>query len=379
MVSVFDLIRLIQHYPFGSISDPKFAFCGGTAVQCWLYPLGNNDERNDIDIFSFKSAFLNSILNVDCTYAPLLLGGFVQDKIVPHSFDVPVQLQVCRRNYFDSEIIPTQADLRWVTVLQTLVPVLSTEFLVISKLSYPNVHRPRDFQDILALNQQYILNADCLATLLLQTSLGKLIDAYDILNLKTQDDLQVLVDSIKQQLIKRFLYWKYVNVEVLNPYQLFVLLDVGNEFFNLFDGAYQYIDTILLKNPFTGRRQQIAKLGLCFLIMGVSGQNLTILERPEFQKLIQRGLSIIPSYPSFWLVKSKIVFKTIQQITCIEKFTGNQFDSIIPPGKLIRIIERIFFDDLSRFTLLALVKSLYHDLETGEISISDCVDFLSSI
>src|SRR5439155_20548973 len=105
--------------------------------------------------------------------------------------------------------------------------VLSPEFLVVSKLSYPNVHHPGDFQDILALHQYGCLrNAEYLSTLLMQTSLSQLIQTQDFTCLDKASDLQALVDSIYFQLVKRFLYWNDVNVDALNSFEIFVLLDM---------------------------------------------------------------------------------------------------------------------------------------------------------
>lgn len=380
MTTISDLVRLGQLYPPGSLDDPVYAFAGGTAVQCWLHHSTNDREHEDIDLFTFKPSFLKSIMGVDFRQTSFFLGGLTQEGIVAYSPAVPLQLQITRGSYFDSEISPTIEDVREVTIDETALLALSPEFIAVSKLSYPNVIRSCDFQDVLALNQSGCLqSAEYLSALLAQTSLGKLINAQDILGLNTHDDLQALMDSIHRQLIRRFLYWDRVNVDALNPFQFFVLLDMGDELFHLPADTYQFIDTMIARTTLEGRNLQIAKLGLHFLTVGIPNQSLSVLQDSEFQALVRRGLALIPEQRTVWLSRCKIVFTTLRQLTRIEDFANRQFDSIWSPASLIKIVQRILFDDPSRFTLMTSVKSLYHDLETGQVSVSDCANLLHNL
>lgn len=380
VVSIANLMRLGQLYPAGSLDDPIYAFSGGSAVQCWLHRCEYKREYHDIDIFTFKSCFPKSILSIDLSQTPFFIGGFMQGGIVGYSPTVPIQLQICRGGYFDSEINPFVADVRQVTIHNTSILALSPEFIAVSKLSYPNVHRSCDFLDVLALRQYgYLQSYEYLSTLLAQTSLGKLIDTQDILNLKTENSLQMLVDAIHQQLIKRFLYWDRVNVDALNSSQFFVLLDMGDELFDLPINVLQFIDTMLETTTLNGRNLQIAKLGLHFLMIGIPSQSLDVLKSPSFQALVQRGLALISKRPNFWLSGPKSVFMILHQLTLLEYLAGGHFDTIWSPDTLVRIMQRVLFHDLSRFVLITSIKSIYHDLKVGQISELDCTNLLHDL
>lgn len=380
MVSISEIVRLAQLYPIGSLDKPIYAFAGGTAVQCWLHNSTNDRKHYDIDIFAFNPHFLKDTLGVDLNQPPFFIGGLAQDGIVAYSHSAPIKLQITRGSYFDAEITPTLEDVRSITIGQASLLALSPEFVVVSQLSYPNVHHPHYFQDVLALNQSnHLRNSDNLSILLAQTSLGKLIDANAILRVKTLDDLQALIDSIHYQLIKRFLYWDRVNVDALDPFQIFVLLDLDDELFNLPTDLYHFIDLVMKEIGLNGRELQMAKLGVHFLTIGIPSQSLCVLQCIEFQALIRQWVALLPRHPDFWLLRTKNVLMTIQQLTRLEDFIGIRFSSIWKPDRLVKIIQRILFDEPSRLTVLTLVKSVYYDLQAGKIPTSNYIDWLHEL
>jgi hypothetical protein len=66
MVRLVELLRLGQFYSPGSLSNPRYAFAGGSAVQCWLYASKQDREHHDIDIFAFETNFLSQ-----CSLKPM--------------------------------------------------------------------------------------------------------------------------------------------------------------------------------------------------------------------------------------------------------------------------------------------------------------------
>jgi hypothetical protein len=303
----------------------------------------------------------------------LIVGGFEDGRIIAYSPTAANQIQIVKGVYYDSEIIPTEADIRQISIDQIPLLVLSPEFIAISKLSYPNIHHPLDFQDVLALNQCKVLqNSDYLCTLLAQTSVGKLINASEILGLKSQDDLQSLADSIHRQLIRRFLRWDRVHVDALTPLQLFVLLDIGDELINLSLEKHQFIDIMLARTSLIGRDREIAKLALYLLVMDIPDQYIDVLHVAKFQAIIHRWLALIPEHSTSSLSRAKIALLTLRYLACIEHIANIQFSPIWNADTLVRIMQRILFDDPSRFVLFMLIKSFYNDLKAGRNLMLDC-------
>ena len=380
MITLPDLIRFGMLYPSGSLDSPVYAFAGGTASQCWLYDSEGDRKHHDIDVFTFSTGSPSLFPDGSPSHSCFFIGGFSQDGITAYTQGAPISLQISRGSYFDSEIAPTKSDVRLIEIQGISLLVLSPEFVAISKVSYPNVHRSYDFLDVLVLNQNgWLRDPRYLSDLLTRTSAGKLIDGQDLLNLKTQDDVQVLVDYIQRQLIRRFLNWDRVNVDVLTPSQFFVLLDVDSELFHLSTEMLQFIDTVLMETTLSGRRLQIAKLGLHFLVAGIPHRGQHVLQNPNFRTLIHRGLALILKQPSFWLILSKICFTTLRQLAFFEELIGRELDLIWNPAMLVRIMNRILFEDPSRFILLSSVKTIYHDLKVGHVSATDCAGILPAL
>jgi hypothetical protein len=377
VIALSDLVRFVQLYPPGSLDDPLYAFAGGTALQCWLSAFVSNREYRDIDIYAFDAGFPTSTPDYCSGDLHFFVGGFTQDGIVAYPKQAPISLQITRSGYFDSEVAPVESDIRSIEIKNTPVLVLSPEFIAVSKLSYPNVHRPYDFQDILVLNQNGCLqDFQYLSYILACTSLGKLISAQDLLGLRTEDDLEALVDFIHRELIVRFLYWDYVNVDALDRFQFFVLLDVGDDLLHLPSQMSQFIEAMLGETTLDGRGLQIAKLGLLFLVGGIPSHGLGVLQNSDFRELIRRGLALVVNQPTFWLLLSKTIFTTLRQLARLEDLAGIQFDAIWSPTTMVRIMERILFKDPSRFILLSSAKAVCHDLATDQVSIPDCVNIL---
>ncbi len=379
MISLSDLVHLAHLYPPGSLEDPVYALAGGSAVQCWLQDSGRDREHHDIDLIAFHPRFLTSSLSVAVRNDPFFVGELFQDSIIPLTDTAAVPLQITQGSYYDSEIIPTVTDVRSVAIGTTFLPALSPEFIAVSKLSYPNMHRLCDFRDVLALNQQGCLqDPTYLSDLLKRTSLGCMVSAQDILRLKTQDDLQALVDAIHAQLIRRFLYWEGANVDALDPFQFFVLLDMDEKLLQAPSEIEQFLETLFAKTLLSGRRLQIAKVGLYFLTIGVPSWCLSILHHPDFRAVISHGLALLPQYPSLWLSLSKTVFMVFQELVQLERLAHQQLDWLWSPASLVKIIERIFFDDPSRLALLASLRFLCYAITTCQATNLDSLDFAQS-
>jgi hypothetical protein len=161
-------------------------------------------------------------------------------------------------------------------------------------------------------------------------------------------------------------------VDALNPFQFFVLLDMEEKLFSLPSDTLRFIENMSRETTLSGRKLQIAKLGLHFLTIGIPSQSLSILQSPEFQILIHRGLASIQEQPSAWLARTKNNLMMFQQLNSLEEDIGVPCDWIWQPVTLIKIIQRILFDDSSRLTLVISVKSIHYDLIAGRISTSDC-------
>ena len=274
----------------------------------------------------------------------------------------------------------TLADVRSESIGSADVPVLSPEFIAVCLFSYPTVHRSASLLDFLALNQAGCLqNSHYLSDLLMRTSLGKLIVAQDMLGLRTRVDLQALLDSIQRQLIGRFLYWNRVHVEALNLFQFFVLLDIGEEAFNLPSDTVQFMDAIIGETLLSGRNLTIAKLGLHFLTMGIPPEGLAVLESADLQTLIRRGLTQVSGNPDWWLARTKSILMTLRQLVSLENLVRLHFDILWKPASLTRIVQRVLFDDPSRLTLLSSVRAICHDLKTSQISSTECLELLTDL
>lgn len=380
MISLSELVYLGKLYSPGSISNPNYAFVGGTAVQSWLHEYNGVDrEHGDIDLFAFNDEFLKLVMGDSFRLPAFYRGQLTPNGIIPFSqATVTHYCDIISVGYFDAENTPSVDDVRCIRLEGFPVLVLSPEFIVVSKLSYPNIHRPQDFQDVLALNQAGCLqNPDYLAALLAKTALGQLIDIQDILGLRTDNDLEGLVENIHRHLIRRFIYWDRVNVDALNQNQFFVLLDVDEQSFDVPIKILQFIDDRLIRVNLEGRRLQIAKLGLLFITAGIPKQSLSILQDDVFHTLIHQRLSA--NHPANWLARAKNIWMIFQVLRNLEKTIKDCEDWLGQPANVIKIIQHILVDDFNRFTLLTSVQAVYHDFQMNKISSSDCIPILDSI
>ena len=213
----------------------------------------------------------------------------------------------------------------------------------------------------------------------MQTSMGKLITVNDVICVKNRNDLQDLIDSLHRQLIRRFLYWDDVNVDAMNPFQLFVLLDVFPESLYVSGEVIRFIDSILNSAHLSGRKLQISKLGLYFLTSNLPTESLHILQNEKLKALTLQGLATIPSRPSAWLSRTKTVFMVLQRLSCVEEMTQQKLKIIWESPTLLRIIRRILFDNLTRFTLYAPIASIHNYLKSGQVSTIQVNSLLSDL
>lgn len=379
-VKLSDLSYLTKLYPPGSTDNPSYAFAGGSAVQCWLYGSQYDRDHNDIDIFCFNSNFAKTILKLNEYCNAFSIGNFGRDGITIGNNQSHIPIHITQAGYFDSEIIPSISDTRQVMVHKTPFITLSPEFILVSKLSYPNVHRKRDLQDVIALCQNSrIQNAAHLSDLLDQTSLGKIINVKDILNLKTEAELQALHHFIHLQLIKRFLHWEFVNVEVLDPYQFFVLLDIGIDLIELSKRFQKFVNYLLSEVTLNNRIFQLAKLGITFITMKIPYNMYDVLNREEFINLIRQAIPMVERRPTYWISCSKTILLAFEEISSLKEKNQEELNSILTSDILIKIVEQILFKDVSRFSLITSLKAMNHDLLTNCVPIPSVIQELNRI
>ncbi|OQY99647.1 MAG: hypothetical protein B6D41_01060 [Chloroflexi bacterium UTCFX4] len=409
MVKITELVRFGRAYANGPTQKPAYAFSGGSAVQCWLHTSSDDREHYDIDVFAFNHNFLKENTAIDPVLPPIFIGRFTQNGIIPYSEinKVPDGREHIRRaqtffkkalagpdesvrwsalstlhiiwgSYFDSQITPSPKDVRSIIIRETLLLALSPEFVLVSKLSYPNVHNSIDLQDALRLNRNVHLDRDYVSQLLSQTSLDELIDADAIFRMKTEDDKQALVDFIHHCLIRRFLHSERINVEALNSRQIFMLLDVHNELFQLPPFAHDFIDRILSETTLSGRELHIARIGLYLLTSAFNDPcSLHILSNANFRALVQRGLALIPQHPTSWLIRTKIVFTTLRELANLGRIAPQRFEYFWSPVILECIVQRILFDGPDRFALMASLKLIHQRLKTNDPSTCESIGLVS--
>lgn len=373
MLCPSNLSQLGKMYPPGDLEDPTYAIAGGSAVLCWLHDEGIHRQHHDIDLFAFNPQLLKVWIGSDLP--PLFSGSFSEKGIAFGAKTETIDLQIIQKSYFHSEIIPTLDNIRSVSIQDIHLLSLSPEFLIVSKLSYPCVHRPYDFQDVLALNQQMHLQASEVTSLLEQTSLGKFMDPHDILRVKTWEDLQTFVLSIQRHMIRRFLHRQDIRVELLDPCQLFVLLDIEDEAFELPSNVIQFVASQLAGATSNVEKRQIARLGLYLLLMGIPAQYVNgLLEHPEFQLLVTH---LVFKNPAHWLTNAKTVQMTLKRIMQIEELLGYSIEFVWHPTTLLGLIESTFFKGPSIFSLLAPLQAILFDLQRGNMRASDCIAMIT--
>jgi hypothetical protein len=374
MIKVTDLAQLGLLFPSGSLDAPEYVITGGCAVLCWLHNTHYNREHGDIDLLVLDQEKLR--LPNEAKSSPFFAGNLAQGGIVSASENPLIEFQLVDGIYFDSEISPKLRDMRTVNLQQIPLIVLSPEFLAISKFSYPNVHRFVDFFDVIALNKNgYLSESEYLNSLLLQTSLGQMIDAQDILQAKTAKDFHKLVDFIHLQLVRRFLYWEPINVELLDVLQCFVLIDMGDELQRISEDVIQLIGASMDGLLVSRRLRQLAMLGYCFLALELPiGTLEEILRSSNSLATVSRYL---PTHINSHLACFKRVMMILRTLRQIEALTNCQFNAVWQFDTIERILNRVLFTDSSRFTLLASVRTIYNDIIAGQTTISSCVNTLS--
>lgn len=376
MINISDLVRLGQLYLPGSLDDPAYIITGGSAVFCWLHNTPDCRQHRDIDVFVLKPNQF-PLPSTDNS-SPYFVGRLTKDGIIAGRAKPIIEVQTVSGCYYDAEIIPGKNDARLVSIKNSLLPVLSPEFLVVSKLTYPNVHRSFDFSDVLALNRLgFLRDFGYFNKLLTQTSLGELIEANDILHSKSEAEFTALLNHIHYLLVQQFLYWELINVEVLDTFQCFVLLDIVDDLFGLSPEVRKLLNSAFNNLELSGTIRQLAMLGYCFLASELPPETLArILQGSNLQKILSRYL---PDYSSQYLSCFKrllMIFKTVSEI---EKLTKHNFDVIWHPTTIDNIINRAVLTDFYTFTLLVSVKAIYEDLTSNRITVRSGVHQLISM
>jgi hypothetical protein len=372
MVALSDLERFFKLFPLEGSKVPQYAFAGGSALLCWLHQKPDGRNHHDIDVVAFDRSFPSSLNKQNQFFR----GGLTTNGLVGPSQQNSIPLQIIYGHYFDADNIPTLGDVRMFRTETTWLPVLSSEFIAVSKLTYPNVHRPYDFQDILSLNQNHCLqDFEYLSNLLAKTSLNRVIDLSHILNLRQERDLQEMMKSIHRELTKPFLYWDDVNVSILDALQVYILLDTEHELLGLSVEWQNFVNSFLAKTSFDGYAFQVAKLGLYLLVANITRvQNLnTIQDDIGFQEALTNAILLMSSnQPTLWLILAKTVFLSLRYLIQIENSSGCYFDHIWTPAILTHIIRRVFSKGSSRFEILAAIKMVLRELQMGKVSAMDC-------
>lgn len=381
-VQLSDLVNLASNHPQGSVSEPNYVFGGGSAIQSWLGDKANSRRlHHDIDLYVFQPLFFQKATGINLDQTPFFTGFLSQSNISTSALSDSIPIEASRDIYYDAEVIPALSDIRLVTVNGASLLALSPEFVAVSKLSYPNVHRLKDFEDILELNQQECLaDIDRLSALLSKTSLSKLVTVPHIVGLISECDIALMIESIQRQLIGRFLFWDRVNVSMLSWPHVFVLLDLNRDVLDVPEYALKWID--MLVDGMTTSKHELnrSKLGLHLIVMGLSEYSPVVLQDRHFQALIHRWLPQSLERPSYWLARCKTLLRAFRQIHKISNLLGEHKLNLVLSSDIIsRVFSRICFDDPSRFVFLALLTRIYQDLLSERVASDDCLESLRSI
>ena len=378
MINLHHLKRLTELYPQGTLENPTFALAGGAAVLCLLHHRENKRNHHDIDIFSFENNLNPEIIDDSPLDKYFFVGSFASKGIFRNNDRSSVPLQVIRGLYFDSEVTPSRSDVCLVKIKPLELLTLSPEFIIISKLSYPYPHRLCDFQDVLSLIQSRDdIGFEYLSALLKQTSLGSIIKSQEILDLKSDSDLQDLIDNIHYKIISRFLYLDHLNVEVLNPFQLFVLLDIDVKTLNLHPVALSYINTSLSQISLSQRHLGIANLGLHLLLAELYDYN-DVLMYPGFDLVIGQGLSLCQKCPTLWLLLAKDFFSILRTLNRLDKSAGRD-SRTTRPATIAMLGKLIFQNQVPRFALRAALQVLLSNVENGAYSSLQCINSFENL
>jgi len=361
MVDLSDIVSIIKYYPSTACNTHNYAISGGSAVLALLKGCTTNREHSDIDIVSFG---YNFSLGEEELH-PLFYGSLYTNGKIGEIQKEAIEIQILRNHYFHCEIYPTINDVCMVSTNGVSMPVLSPEFLAISKLAFPGVLRKCDFVDIFSLNRHHLLkNVDYLDQLLKSTSLGSLIDVKSILSLQSWQDVDDYIDTILRALIRKFLYLRGVNVEALHPFQIFTLIDLELQSLENTDDIDEFVDFIVSGRGIPSDFLQVARLIIYFLLLGVPCEfRQDLIKNKEFEQMAHQ---LFFYHPNQRLVAAKTIFlchKQLRKMEALNYFGENsQIKNIWDVNLLLYIMRKILFLDQSVFLLLAELKNIVFQL-----------------
>lgn len=376
MITVSDLLSLARVCPAGGLDVPPiYAVGGGSAVLCHLHNRGMS-TRGDIDLFVFEpTSFENDHGKMPAHAVRWLSAGSL--AVTPLQ-EQNAEVHIVRGVWFDCEIAPGREDARWISIQSTNIPCLTPEYLAVSKLAYPNVHRSSDFSDVLLLNQNNQLqNMKSLERLLACTAFGQFLSPSDVTQLRSDDDLRQLIGEIQFHLIRRFLRSDLFNVEILTPKQVFVLVDQGQELIHLSTPAHEFIRSTLDQHVPNGRARQLAALGMSLIAVGMPPfLECDLLADPLFVDTMRRLAGQVHGQPYLWLSRAKSVLMTIRELAHAMDAAGITW-SWLTSASLATMVDRLLFGPISRFLLRAELACYRQQTEANPSQQGDPADLVN--
>lgn len=375
MIRARDLALLGRLYPVQPTQAPPYVLTGGSAVLCWLYDAPDCRRHRDIDLLVLQPEQFP--LPGGGGSAPYLVGRLTDQGITTDRGHPVVEVQTVRGCYYDAEIVPGEADVRFCRVEETLLPVLSPEFLMASKLTFPNVHAWFDLDDAFSLHRHgCVQELEYLNVLLEQTSLNRLIQANGVLGCRSEQEFTAFLNRIHYLLVRRFLDWELAHIEVLNVRQCFVLLDIVDDLLGLLPEVIRLVRSAVGDLALDQSTRQLAMLCCCFLALELPYDILVeILHGPDFQKLLFRQLARHPDRSLSCLKRLSMILKTTREV---EKLTGRKLDAIWQPATMSKIICCVL-GDCWTFMRLASVRAIHEGLKNNHISVQSGMSRLDSM
>ena len=364
MINYIDLQRIVQFLPIGTINKPNYAFSGGTAVYCILRR-GNADRiHRDIDMYVFdRSSIMHMFPSftdpkaVAC--ARLTKNGIKEGEKID---GVPIDIII--GSYYDSEIIPCKSDVQHISLNQTSMPILSPEFIVASKFSFPNIHRTFDIIDIFRIIKGgHIRKPDYFCKLIETSSIGSIINIQDIFKIKQKFDIEKIILQIHKYIIRRFLS-SSIHIEILNPLQIFVLLDISEEMLSRASKQLEIYGKWLNHIELYGKINHLVKLGLCFLLINLPEDKHWILSDSSIRNILMKAIPRVFHFPSsLWLSPCKIVATVFKEFRYLRHESDMIKEMLWTPKIVADILNRVLFYDVfhARHTLLNSIKYIFHD------------------
>ncbi len=364
MVDTLDITTLARVFPQPRWRSPDYAIVGGTGVACILGSSRPRRIHQDIDLFAFRESFIRKIPGYMTQQSAVRIGRINGERF-RHEPGVGIPIEIVRGAYFDSEITPSTRDVRKVRCRGMSVRVVSPEFLLVSKLSYPNVHRSHDFQDVLALAQNVDLDEGEIGILISRTSIRSAVTPADVVASRDSKRLTELLRSIHGSAIRRFLYSEWIKVESLNINQVFVLLDLRcAEPGNPSPLIRQAVSSVLALVNYTDRILEIARIGLTLLMLGLSKFiSSTLIECPSIRSAMLRTLPSSGGIsPTAWLSSAKIIYCICQELEQLESASAAQFDWLRTSELWSQIIDATMLEKGgSRYFVLTMLRCLRSD------------------